>query len=317
VPARGGHVVDLALLFAELLSAPGVTQADLGRRYRKSPGYVSVVCRLGRALRELPPDARDALRVPHFTLKAAQDLVSRHRDPAALRAAAARLAALPPVVPRGAPARTRARHGTAGQWDRAPDGLDAIDPLPEPRDAVTRRTAFSYTWDAEAARRDPRAVLADFEAFVRETTDEVVRRLRHAAGDLGRVPLGGAPSGLLPRRSLRASPHDPGGRGRGPAGMPSGAPEPSAADASPSGESTAGERERIFANGFDDMALRKLNARVAETLRAHRARMDAFLAERERGRTRVAGGPTATGRGGSFSALPVDPADLDADLAES
>ncbi len=172
-------MVDLALFFAELARAPGVTQADLGRRYRKSAGYVSILCRLGRALEGLPPLQRDALRVPHVTLKAAQGLVSRYPDAAALRAAASRLAASPP------PTRRRARAGSPGQWDRPPAGPDVIDPLPEPPAARSRQDAFVYTWDADAARRDPAAALARFEAFVRETTDEVIARLRRTAGDVG------------------------------------------------------------------------------------------------------------------------------------
>jgi hypothetical protein len=330
-PARGGHVVDLALLFAELLSAPGVTQADLGRRYRKSPGYVSVVCRLGRALREMPPEARDDLRVPHFTLKAAQALVSRHADPATLRAAAARLAASPPVAVRGGvpslDARARARQGAPGQWDRAPDRPDPIDPLPEPPDAMSRRSAFVFAWDPDAARRDPRAVLAEFEVFVRAATDEVVRRLRHTAGDLGPVspnpPVlpGAVPAGPALRPSYGAGVSlprggDPGGAGtEGATPARDGFPEAASPGAAhvQHAEDGAVAGAGPFAGGLDDTTLRRLDARVAETLRAHRARMDAFLIDRERGRG--AGAAPATGRGGSLAPLGVDPADLDADLA--
>lgn len=312
-PARGGHVVDLALLFAELLRAPGTRQADLGRRYRKSPGYVSVVCRLGRALQEMAPEARDVLRVPHFTLKAAQALVSRYRDPAALRAAATRLAATPSIgtttaVGAGA-ARVRARQGAPGQWDRAPDGPDPIDPLPEPANAMSRRDTFVYAWDADAARRDPGAVLAGFEAFVRATTDEVVVRLRRLAGDLGPPP----------RPAAYAGSPDAGGRRR-PRVTPDAAVAPSDAHERRSAEPPGhDDGARVFTHGCDETALRRLDARVAETLRAHRARMDAFLAERDPARTgRLVPGPpvgSATGPGGSFTPLPVDPADIDADLA--
>ena len=238
-PGRGGHVVDLALLFAELARAPGVTQADLARRYRKSAGYVSVVCRLGHALRALPPEARDRLRVPHFTLKAAQALVSRHPEPAALRTAAVRLAAAPP------PARVRSRVGVPSAWDRAPARGDGLDPLPEAPDAISQRGAFVYAWDAEAARHDPAAVLADFEAFVRETTDEVIRRLRRESGDFGSAP---------------AQP----GRGVG------------------------GRATSAVPAGYGELSLRQLHERVRATLRGHRARMDEFLAERERARGRGA-----------------------------
>lgn len=260
---RGGHVVDLALLFAELARAPGVTQADLGRRYRKSAGYVSVVCRLGRALGGLPPEGRDRLRVPHFTLKAAQTLVSRHPDPAALRAAALQLASAPP------PPRKRVQVGVPGQWDRAPNGPDAMDPLPEPPEAPSQRRAFVYTWDAEAARRDPAAVLAGFEAFVREATDEIVSRLRQSAGDLG--PGQARPAHRASVRGSRSTPA-----------------------------------------GYDEISLRQLHERVRAMLRDHRERMQEFLAERERARSRP---PVA--RIAPDSVLPaadVDATDIEADL---
>ncbi|GJG89173.1 hypothetical protein tb265_43540 [Gemmatimonadetes bacterium T265] len=260
---RGGHVVDLALLFAELARAPGVTQADLGRRYRKSAGYVSVVCRLGRALAELPPEARDRLRVPHLTLKAAQALVSRHPDAASLRTAALRLAGAPP------PTRRRARAGGPGQWNQTPIGPDHVDPLPEPPDAPSRRSTFVYAWDEDAARRDPAAALAGFEAFVRETTDEVVSRLRRAAGDIG-------PARPAPGRS-----------GRGTATPPA---------------------------GYDELSLRQLNERVRATLIGHRARMEEFLAERDRARGRRPAQAGAVGRAPFVDELAR--AELDGDLEE-
>lgn len=242
--SRGGHVVDVALLFAELARVPGVTQAELGRRYRKSPGYVSVVCRLGRALHGLPPETRDVLRVSHFTLKAAQGLVGRYPDPEALQGAALRLARTAPA------ARVRARVGVPGDWHAAPVGPDVIDPLPEPADALAHRDTFAYAWDAELARRDPAAALAAFEAYVRTTTDEVVRRLRRAAGD----------SGPITTRPTWAA---------GPPGVP--AP-------------TAGR------GAADDASIRLLQERVRDTLRAHRARMQEFLTERARSLERRAAG---------------------------
>lgn len=261
--ARGGHVVDLALLFAELARAPGVTQADLARRYRKSAGYVSVVCRLGRALRNAPPEVHDRLRVPHFTLKAAQALVSRHPEPAALRAAAVRLATTPPT------ARARSRVGVPSAWDRTPARANSLDPLPEAPDAITQRDAFVYTWDAEAAQRDPAAVLAEFEAFVRATTDEVVARLRHSAGDFGPTP--GRPA--------------PGVGGRGAPSVPA---------------------------GYGELSLRQLHERVRATLRGHRARMDEFLADRERARGRSAArAPTADGAPTAAAAPGEAETDLD------
>lgn len=236
----GVHALDLALLYAELERVRGVTQADIARTYRKSPGYVSVLCRLGRALRTLPVDEREALRVPHLTFKAAQTAVSRTANADALLATLRQLAAARPPA-----RRRRSRTGTAGAWAEPVERgghEDLIDPVPLPSAAVaTLSDAYTFTWDAAAAARDPAAALAAYEQFVRATTAEVVARLRRTLDD-------------------RALELDPRPAAVGPAELPD-----SAADAG-----------RVSS----ELSLRQLTARVDATLMAHRERMAQFLAER-------------------------------------
>jgi uncharacterized small protein (DUF1192 family) len=271
--SRGGagqrvHVLDTAVLFAELELAPNTSQADIARRYRRSPGYVSVLCRFGHAVRHLPPEARDHLRVGTLTFKGVQHLVSRHADPVAVLRAAQALAARP-----ARPRAPRARLGAPSQWDHAPAGPDAIDPLPE--SPAARPDLFSFHFDEQLARRDPAAALAAFEAHVRAATDEVVARLRRAAGDVGPPP---AREGLTP------------------VGRPDAA-------------------ARAARAALDELSLRQLHERVGATLRAHRERMAAFLSERDRSRASARAAGRAAGPDGSLTPLPVSPDDIEADLS--
>ena len=232
---RGVHVVDLAVVFAELERSPGVTQADIARRYRKSPGYVSVLCRLGHALRRLSPEEREALHVPHLTFKATQAIVSRASDADGILRGVEALASLRPPD-----RRPRAARGAAGLWHRPLPESDTLDPLPV--ESATSAGEFVFRWDEAAARRDPGRVFAEYEEFIRAMTNNVMARLRRVVEETARP--------LLPTRRDAA--------------------------------------DRII--GADDawlhadLSIQQLNDRVAATLRAHRAKLDEFLAERERRR---------------------------------
>lgn len=235
-------MVDVAVIYAELERA-GTSQADIARQYRKSPGYVSVLCRLGHALRTLPAEERSTLRIRQVTFKAAQAVVSRHRRGDAILGALRGLAA----VPTG-PRLRRSTMGGAGVWrepvatrpDEAP-----LDPLPlSPAEAAAREADFVFPWDPAAATRDPGAVLASFEAFVRTTTDEVVARLRRAAG-------------TLPPQPDRAARRPTGG--------------------TPFAGAAANDASAVPL----DLSIRQLNDRVSAMLRTHREKMAEFLAERD------------------------------------
>ncbi|MDQ6827537.1 MAG: hypothetical protein M3081_01575 [Gemmatimonadota bacterium] len=250
--AVGVHVVDLAVLYAELDRAPGISQADIARRYQKSQGYVSVLCRLGVALIPLFPDERDALRVPHFTFKAAQLIVTRARgDAGAIVRAAQSLAQSRPRPRKRRGARSRFGASGPAQWDQplagAGDDLDPVLGFPSP--LADTSDEFAYRWDEELARRDPRAALAAYEAHVDAMTTVVIARLRRAAGATGEsLTTAKARTFGDPALALAAA------------------------------------QDRLLRT---DISLRELNDRVSATLRAHRAKLDAFLEQREHARRKA------------------------------
>jgi hypothetical protein len=309
-------------MYAELERAGALSQADIARQYRKSAGYVSILCRLGHALRPLTPDERGALRVPHVTFKAAQLLVSRERDGGAIRRALTELAAAHPAL------RRRRMAGSVAAW-RAPVVVPpdqvSLDPLPLSRaDEAARRADFVFPWDEAAARQDPAAVLEAYEQFVRSSTALLVERLRllastptrartDAALDVAAADAAAAEAGAAPSSArVRGAPVDPSGAdGRGGG---DGAPDAVAA------------RPPL---GWE-LSLRQLDARVGATLAAHRARMSEFLAERQEARHRAraigsagapVGAPAGTPsdprqRGGSLPPVEVSPDEIETDLAE-
>jgi hypothetical protein len=304
-PGRGVHVIDVAVLYAELERAGAgrgrTSQADIARQYRKSAGYVSILCRLGHALRALPVEARDPLRVGGVTFKAVQAIVTRHRTPEAVVAALRTLAETRPTR------RRRRVEGGAALW-RGPVAErpheDHLDPLPRPEGAApVEHAEFRYRWDAELAVRDPDRVLAEYEAFVRAMTGEVVERLRrvtHARGlgapATGRPPIPPTGKGASVTHAGRGDPVDPGGRTYSDA-FP-GVPLPL------------------------ELSVRQLNDRVSSMLRTHRERLAQFLAEREAAYASRGSGDTAkkatTSSAPHRAAAPddVSPEEIDADLAE-
>ena len=283
-------MVDVALLYAELERTSGAARADIARQYGKSPGYVSIMCRLGYALRTLSPEAREALRVRQITFKAAQAAVSRFPRVPDLLAALDGLAAVPPAR------RRRRAAGGAAPW-RAPvaphPDEDPLDPLPLLAGERAARQAAGqadlvFRWDAAAAQRDPAAVLDAFEAFVRAATDDVVDRLRRAATHRTPSKIGGAD----------------GTRTDGAPRLPS-----------------------VLPPGFSlELSLRALDERVKATLRTHRQRMAEFEAERaaprrapggplsQPGVARAPESPSSPRRGAP--AVPVTDEEIAADLAE-
>ena len=88
-PRAEPHLVDLAVTWADRVEA-GERQVDILRSIpasrRPSRGYVSIVVRLGRVLRRVPPLELATLRSPRITYKLAQRLVrSGVTDEALLR----------------------------------------------------------------------------------------------------------------------------------------------------------------------------------------------------------------------------------------
>src|SRR4051812_4241326 len=87
------HPIEAARMFHALEDPPRKTQADIARETGRSPAYISILCRVGDAIRELTSDQRDVLRQPHLTYTALATLVSRHKRRESLLVAIQALAA--------------------------------------------------------------------------------------------------------------------------------------------------------------------------------------------------------------------------------
>jgi hypothetical protein len=200
---RRMHVIEAARMYHALEDPPRKTQADIARELGRSPGYVSTLCRVGEAIRDLPSEDRDALRQPHVTYTAVATLVARQKGRRALLAALQALARQPPRR------RSRSTLGGAASWHCAetPDPAAApLDPLPAPRSPETvgrQSDTFTYTFDEAAWRADFDAALDGFDAHLRSLLDGVMRRARRVLG--AERPLSLDPRPALPGRSRAES----------------------------------------------------------------------------------------------------------------
>src|SRR5688572_59010 len=73
-PPRSPRLVDRAIEYAALADG-GLRAVDIVRRRRRSKGYVSIMLRLGRALRAASAEELAALRSDRITWKVAQQVV--------------------------------------------------------------------------------------------------------------------------------------------------------------------------------------------------------------------------------------------------
>ena len=275
------HVIDRALDLHTLEQRSDTTQADIARRFGRSPSSVSVLCRVGSAIAALPLEDRAALRVPHVTYKAVQLLVSRHKGDRALREALVAFAARMPR-PRG-----RSRSGGTGIWMGSAPGDPseaAIDPLPRPGGRGVEEI-WTYTLDPAAWRADPEGAMADFEAFVRQLTDGVMRGATRALGvaaSHGRVAASAGGTG----RPVAISRH---------------------------AETPA---ERAAREASLDLSLRQLLGRVDALTKAQSVALAAFEADRASHRAARGRPLTIVPDEGRGAALSIDPAEVEADLAD-
>lgn len=163
---RGGtHLVDQAIAWARRLDQ-GETQAAILRSYparrRPSRGYISVVARLGHALKDVPPLELAMYRSPRVTLRLAQRVVRREADAAAIRhqLRTAISQVLAPALPRRG-ARTRDSGGRGARRSGDPD-------------------LFAWRWDGAWAERDPAGYAEAYLEFLQRLQREMGRRMRGA-----------------------------------------------------------------------------------------------------------------------------------------
>ena len=146
------HIVDRALVAAALRKDRGWSAARIGRRWRRSRGYGSIVLRLGQALTGMSPMELEVLRAPGITYKVVQRTVRRGMDAQAVRRALVKEISWPTQD-------GRKRRGK-GKADRGQGGLPG------------------WAWDSKLAAEDPLGFLADYATAVHEYHREISSKFR-------------------------------------------------------------------------------------------------------------------------------------------
>lgn len=187
--AVGRHIVDRALDYAAL-SRGGLTAAQIARRRKKSKGYVSIVLRLGTAIRGLDRDEIAVLRSERITWKLAQRIIRASVTDAEIQRQLRY--ALGGFSTHNIDGRKLRKRRTASskpdsQRDVEPNGAvgqtDALGPEPG---------VFVWRWDAEWAARDPVGYVDAYRAHLTSLHRGMTAKLREAAA--GRRPSIDSPS---------------------------------------------------------------------------------------------------------------------------
>lgn len=192
---RGRHVVDRALDYAAL-EATGLRAADIARRRRRSKAHVSILLRLGRALRGCTAEEVAAFRSPRITWKLAQQLVRTSTADDVLRH---RLRQALGGFSRLNVDRRRQRTGR----------MSPVDPL------RVQSGTYVWQWDPAWAERDPAGYVDAYHAFLARMHRDLIARL-HAppsVGDGGQPALSGQSlRQLTARLAMRSTTSTPPGR---------------------------------------------------------------------------------------------------------
>ena len=207
---RRVHIVDRALDYVAL-SATGLSAARIARKRRRSAGYVSILLRLGHAIRTLEPAELAALRSPRITWKLAQRIVRTDADVGSIRHQlrlalggfsthnvdrrkhrTRRPAPGSPGAGGGAAAEGSARPGTAWGWD---ESWFTRDPLDYVRHHLTHLATLHRTVDTRAQR------LASLHSARRLSVGQSLGALRRS---LAAAQQQGAPSDSLHHPEMRA-----------------------------------------------------------------------------------------------------------------
>lgn len=155
---RSRHIVDVACDYARAHRAHGWTAKEIARRRGRSPGYGSMVLRLGLAVVDLSSAELALFRTPRVTLLEISRRLRRDMDVAAIRRMLLSLATTP------APDGRRGRGGTRT--------------APSLRSSPRRRGAHTWRWDETAAAHDPAGAVTAWLDHVRATERELAQGLR-------------------------------------------------------------------------------------------------------------------------------------------
>ncbi|HEY0950538.1 hypothetical protein [Nocardioides sp.] len=182
----------------------GESQADIRRsipaRSRPSRGYISIVARLGHALKDLPPLEFELYRSPRVTLRLAQAIVRTDAGTLAIRQRLRQaITALPHPADRkrGRRARTGTRAAAAGGTGGVPGDAPGFH-----RRRTTDPDVFAWRWDVARAEHDTTGYVEEYVAFLERLHREMTRRTRAAVARRAAPPIAIAGQSLA---SLSAS----------------------------------------------------------------------------------------------------------------
>ena len=204
---RRVHIVDRALDYVAL-SATGLSAARIARKRRRSAGYVSILLRLGHAIRTLEPAELAALRSPRITWKLAQRIVRTDADVGSIRHQLRlalggfsthnvdrrknRVRRAAPGTAKTAGGESAARPGAAWGWD---ESWFTRDPLDYVRHHLTHLATLHRTVDTRAQR------LASLHSARRLSVGQSLGALRRS---LAAAQQQGAPPDSLHHPEMRA-----------------------------------------------------------------------------------------------------------------
>lgn len=190
----GRHIVDRALDYAALHQG-GLTAAQIARRRKKSKGYVSIVLRLGTALRRLDSEEIAVFRSERITWKLAQRIVrSGVTDAEIQRQLRYALGGFSThnIDRRKLRTRRGRRSVTEGAGTQTGD-----------RDTTLARSApeadtFIWRWDAAWAARDPLGYVEAYRAHLASLHRAVRARFADAAATRASTGVSGASPAPIP-----------------------------------------------------------------------------------------------------------------------
>ncbi len=172
-PARRAHLIDRAVEWARRIDR-GESQAEIRRsipaRSRPSRGYISIVARLGHALKDLPPLEFELYRSPRVTLRLAQKIVRADVDTLAIRLG---LRQAITALPHPADRRRGRRGHRADTHERASVAVSGSRSR-----SATDPDLFAWRWDGAQAEEDPVGYIEEYIEFVEGLHGEMIRRTR-------------------------------------------------------------------------------------------------------------------------------------------
>lgn len=187
----GRHIVDRALDYAALHRG-GLTAAQIARRRKKSKGYVSIVLRLGSALRGLDSEELEVFRSERITWKLAQRIVRADVTEAEIqRQLRYALGGFSSHNIDGRKLRKHRRNRVKGQSDMAQ----------APTGAIAEPGVFVWRWDAEWVARDPLGYVDAYRTYLAS----LHRHIRGHFGEAAAVRVARAAPASVPMvgQSLR------------------------------------------------------------------------------------------------------------------